>query len=332
MKVSVVVATYNGEKYLIRQLESIKNQSRQADEVLICDDKSLDDTQSLVKDFIAKNDLKNWRFSVNENNQGYQKNFYNLLKEASGDLIFLSDQDDEWVTEKIERMEQIMCNNRQIQTLNSGIQLIDQDSALFDIPAKKNFYNANFLYSEKPLQHINYFSLSDIIKRNISPGCSMCITREIRDRFINTYNFKLPHDWFLNMLASVTHDCVFLNERLLHYRVHSNNTLGVSDDWGAQSKINAFEKSRLAKISEFEQLLSSFKIICTDYMLDDLETTHLGNYLRARLRFSQKQNLGSLLRLRDFAEYHETATFRGQIWDFVVALGLKNLVYRLFKK
>lgn len=329
MKVSVVIATYNGEDFVTQQLESIRSQNRKPDEVLICDDRSTDNTQKLVSNFIERNSLDNWSFMINSENQGYQKNFYNLLKKASGDIIFLSDQDDEWTSDKIEKMTQIMQHDNSIETLNSGIQLIDQNSDKVALPARKNFYNANFLYSKEPLQYLNSFSLDDIIKRNISPGCSMCISKNLRDEFVSTYNFELPHDWFLNMIASVDKKCFFLNENLTRYRMHNNNTLGVSEDWGVQSKVNSFENSRQAKIKEFEQLLSSLTII--SQRQDIKSADHLANYLLARLRFYKKQTLGSLLRLRDYKEYYQTATFRGQIWDFIVAFKLKKIIYRLIQ-
>ena len=66
MKISVVLSTYNGEKYLLPQLDSLKNQTYPADEVLIFDDGSTDQTVNLIDQYISKNQLKNWKFSKNE--------------------------------------------------------------------------------------------------------------------------------------------------------------------------------------------------------------------------------------------------------------------------
>ena len=70
MLVSVAVATYNGERFILKQLESIYNQTEAADEVIICDDCSTDKTVEICKDFIKKRSLSNWRISVNEKNAG----------------------------------------------------------------------------------------------------------------------------------------------------------------------------------------------------------------------------------------------------------------------
>ncbi len=332
MKVSVVVAAYNGERFVSEQLESIKDQTRQPDEVIICDDRSTDQTAELIADFIKHNNLENWHFFTAQNNQGYQKNFYNLLKKATGDIIFLADQDDKWDPNKISIMTEIMEKDRSIKSLNSLIRLIDGKDHPIDLPARKNFYNANFLYSERPLQKLNNFSLDDIIKRNISPGCSTCITKELRDVFVAKYNFELPHDWFLNLLASGTGGCRFLNESLMAYRMHGDNTLGVSSDWSAKSKVRSFEHARQGKIRQFKQLSNAFEIVCQTYDLDQAHLLHIAGYLRARLRFSKKQSLGSLLRLWDYPEYRQTATIRGKAWDLILACHLNKLVYLLVQK
>ena len=105
--ISVVMATYNGERYVEKQLQSILNQSLMPDEVIIRDDGSNDSTVQIVQEFIKKHNLSSWEIKINEENLGYRKNFANLLSLANGDYIFLSDQDDEWLGDKIEKMSTI---------------------------------------------------------------------------------------------------------------------------------------------------------------------------------------------------------------------------------
>lgn len=330
MKISVVIAIYNGEKYILDQLNSIKDQTLLPDEVLIADDRSTDHTAELVRKFISDNHLANWKLKINKENLGYKKNFFNLLKAASGDLIFLSDQDDVWSLQKVAKMVKIMQAEPALKTLNSAIQLIDQNSQPIKLVAKPNFYNANFLYSKKPLKLITFFKTEDIIKRNISPGCSMCLTKQIRDEFISIYQGELPHDWFLNLLASTTEGCGFVNEPLVNYRMHSQNTLGVTVDPGALGKIKNFERSRQNKIKEFTGLIAAFDNISA-HIKKINERKHLTNYLHTRLNFYEQQNLKNLMKLRWFPEYYETATFQGRLWDIAIALHLKNVFYEMTK-
>lgn len=119
MKISVVVSTYNGSEYIIEQLESLRQQSRQADEVLIFDDASKDATPTLIKQYIEKNNLHTWKFIVNEENIGWRRNFIQGMKKCSGELIFLCDQDDIWNFEKLKKMSAVMENNLNIGLLAS---------------------------------------------------------------------------------------------------------------------------------------------------------------------------------------------------------------------
>lgn len=331
MKVSIVLATYNGEDFIETQLNSIKNQSRPADEVIIHDDCSSDNTSQIVNNYIKKNKLKSWKFEVNEKNIGYKSNFLNLLKVATGDVIFLSDQDDEWQSNKVELMIKVMQENPELDSLNSAIQLIDQNSRTVNLTAKPNFYNANFLYSKKPLDRLTLFNWSKIIERNISPGCSMCITKKLQNQFIELYDFSLPHDWFLNLLASITDGCGFLNEPLIRYRVHPKNTLGLTEDPGSIGKMKKFEEIRQEKIKEFTGLIVAFTRITDYFNFQGKDKQHIKKYLYARLEFYKKQNLLNLLKLRSFPEYFATATFKGRIWDIIMACHLKKVFYRLVK-
>ena len=114
---SVIVTTYNGKKYIKQQLVSILNQTLQPDEVLIYDDNSTDNTVDIIKSFISDNNLNNWKLTVRENNVGWRRNFIDASEKASGKYIFFCDQDDVWMTRKLEIMSEIMENNKNILVL-----------------------------------------------------------------------------------------------------------------------------------------------------------------------------------------------------------------------
>lgn len=118
MKVSVVLSSYNGEQDIIEQLRSIDGQTRQPDEVLICDDCSTDGTADLVQNYIEKKRLKNWKLIVNKKNKGWRKNFIDGILASTGDLIFTSDQDDIWREDKIEIMEKSCLNIQRLICLH----------------------------------------------------------------------------------------------------------------------------------------------------------------------------------------------------------------------
>ena len=97
MTVSILMCTYNGEKYIKDQLESIYQQNLQPDEVWIIDDCSKDSTVSIIKSFITEHNLGNcWHCEKNKTNIGYASNFKNGITRVKGDIIFFSYQDDIW--------------------------------------------------------------------------------------------------------------------------------------------------------------------------------------------------------------------------------------------
>lgn len=119
MKTSIVLSTFNGNAYIIEQLESIKNQIIPADEVLIFDDASTDNTFEIVKNYIKENNLKGWYAVRNIENLGWRKNFITGMDQASGNYIFLCDQDDIWKPDKLSDMILAMDENPEIDLLAS---------------------------------------------------------------------------------------------------------------------------------------------------------------------------------------------------------------------
>ena len=124
-KISVAMATYNGEKYVIKQLESIYNQSILPDEIIIVDDCSTDNTIALIKEYIMTHQEINCKLYINSVNVGYKKNFYRALQSTSGDIIFLANKDDEWKENKIKCIIKVFQENESVLSVNSSIEYID---------------------------------------------------------------------------------------------------------------------------------------------------------------------------------------------------------------
>lgn len=127
MKVSLVMAVYNGEKYLIEQLDSIRKQTYLIDEVILIDDVSTDNSYELIHQYIDGYKLINWKLIKNENNLGYRKNFKKGLEIVDGDIIFLSDQDDRWHLNKIEVMVEKMSQSTILSLASSLILWIKME-------------------------------------------------------------------------------------------------------------------------------------------------------------------------------------------------------------
>jgi glycosyltransferase involved in cell wall biosynthesis len=126
LKISIAMATYNGGKYLREQLESFLAQTRFPDELIITDDCSTDDTLEIIQLF-AETAPFVVRWEQNEKNLGYTGNFNHALMRTTGDLVFLSDQDDVWFPEKLAIMEAYVLANPTALVLMNDAALTDAD-------------------------------------------------------------------------------------------------------------------------------------------------------------------------------------------------------------
>ena len=211
MKTTIVLSTYNGEQYIVEQLESIKNQTRLPDEVLIYDDCSTDHTVELIRNFIDKNRLDAWKLEVNQHNKGWKKNFMDGIWSASGDLVFPCDQDDIWMPHKIATMEKIMLDNPSIMVLTSGYEAFYDSGKTVDGPIKPNGKLEKQQFSEKVF-NIRY------------PGCTYCIRKSFVEISKKHWQPDFPHDamfWRMGMFSDTLYS---YNESLIHWRKHQDST------------------------------------------------------------------------------------------------------------
>jgi len=239
-KISVVMTTYNGEKYIVEQMESIRTQTKNVDEVIIKDDCSSDDTCKIVSDYIGKYNLENWKLISNENNLGWKTNFASVIEMASGDFVFLCDQDDIWMNNKVEVMYSAMKNNTNIDVLVSNYQLFIDDGVKSYVQGQKK---ANNHLVEK------YHAKNNFIYTKY-PGCVYCIKAEILDIFKKYWNEKFSHDTLLWHIAYIRNGLYVVQEDLIKYRRHDNTATGrkISD-----------KKDRLQTIDRYKCLINMYR-------------------------------------------------------------------------
>lgn len=322
------MATYNGEKYIEKQLDSIRIQTRMVDEVIICDDQSTDGTVSLIQQYIQKYKLQNWNVFINEQNKGFIGNFFHALKKVTGDVIFLSDQDDEWYRDKVEKMTTLMKQNENIQALNSAVCLIDGEGKEKKVIVKKGYCNANILHKEVKEEELICIDVPFLIKSNVSPGCTMCITKALKNEFLKYEELcvksKFPHDWFLNTLAGIKKGSYFYNVPLIRYRIHEENTIGIdTDTQETVGKINSTREQR-QEIGEFHKnraILLDEKLI-----FEERDKAYVKKYRRfaeRRYAFLKDFSFRKLLCVyKNVKMYYESISLRGMVSDLLYALGL----------
>ncbi len=249
--ISVAIATYNGEKYIEKQLASILNQTVKVDEVVICDDRSTDNTVSICKKFIEQNGLSGWSVSVNEKNVGFCLNFYGAIKKCHGDIIFLADQDDEWLKDKVAVMCGAFEKNSEISVLSARYDVIDENSDLIE--------NSGVTYLGDCFDgSIEYVTPESLIGCSYIRGFSVALKREILP-LIKPIDLKslMAHDWLIAMLGCVTAKTAILNTLLTHYRYHKDNV--------SLSAMNKENRSRLLskRISGLKESVEGHSYVAT---------------------------------------------------------------------
>ena len=197
MKISVALCTYNGEKFLKEQIDSILNQTQKVDEIVVCDDGSTDCTIEILKEYDRKypNIFHIYRNKVNLRSV---KNFEKAISLCSGDVIFLSDQDDIWVSHKVEKYVAYFNANPHITVLASNGYCIDENSKVHD---KYSIWDVpQFLREAKA--PLNYYHIITQIS-NIATGSTMAFKKEIVAKAIPfPVSEGFHHDEWLALISS----------------------------------------------------------------------------------------------------------------------------------
>lgn len=207
--ISVCMATHNGEKYIKTQLLSILSQLSDEDEIIVSDDGSTDCTISIIK---SLNDdrikIYGYRQTIKSNHvhKYVCKNFENALKQAKGEYIFLSDQDDYWIEGKVEKCVELLKTNLLVV---HNADFADQDLKSYG----RMMYMDNFVFR-------NFMAL----KRGKYYGCTLAFRRELLKVILPFPKGLVLHDHWIGCLAELTGDVYYYNASLLKYRQHINNT------------------------------------------------------------------------------------------------------------
>ena len=211
------MATYNGKDYLYEQLDSIRDQSLKADEVLFFDDQSKDDTVGMITRYIADNHLEDsWKITVNEKNLGYANNFHKAMMSAQGDYIFFTDQDDIWMPEKIEKTVSVMEKHPEIKLLCTDYEPFSCAEDAPTIPAKM----LNRMKKDGSIEKLELCSKNIYIA---SIGCVMCISRSFRDAAEPYWTDGWAHDDYVWKMSQCQDGCYFYHEALIRRRLHGHN-------------------------------------------------------------------------------------------------------------
>lgn len=223
LTISIALCTYNGERFLQEQLDSFTNQTQLPDEVVVGDDGSTDGTLKILENW-AKTVPFPVRIQRNAENLGYAKNFEQTMLRCVGDVIFLSDQDDVWKPEKLEKMVKVFETRPDVGLVYCNADTMDQDGNDLKIIRSKT--------SLAHLLHDNAVFYSPfILKHSNPPGCCSAIRQNIlRMVFPFKEGYPIGHDVYIYRLVPALTEVVTLRQPLIWYRFHGGNT-SIKGNW-----------------------------------------------------------------------------------------------------
>ena len=223
MKLSVAFIVYNGSNYMEQQLDSILNQTVKVDEIVVCEDNSTDNTREILEKYNKANPGL-FKILHNTQNLGSNKNAEKAIQHCTGDIVFLSDHDDEWLPNKVERTLQYFEQNPKMNGVFSNGYLmnanseVDTQNALWDsmsFPFEQLKNNSALL---REYIHTN---------ENCATGAAMAFRRKLSflDQPFPSIKF-LIHDRWISMNLTNDNSLGFVEDKLIKYRLHPKQETG----------------------------------------------------------------------------------------------------------
>jgi glycosyltransferase involved in cell wall biosynthesis len=229
---SIALASYNGERYIGEQLDSIARQTRLPDELIVSDDASSDRTRAIVRDF-ARHVPFAVRLLTNPNRTGSTCNFEIAIRACSGDVIFLCDQDDFWYENKIALIEDRFISSPKTSVVFTDGDVVDENLR----PIGSRLWET-FRFNPIEQRQVAACGTFDVLLRHpIVTGATMAFRSTCRDLILPLANTW--HDAWISLLVAATSCLDALPTPLIAYRQHGANQVGIPRRGGSRGKSHA---------------------------------------------------------------------------------------------
>ena len=291
-KIDILMATYNGQKYLVEQLDSIINQTYHNWNLLIRDDNSTDKTLEIIQNY-HKKDKRIKILKDNKGNLGIVRNFEELLKSSESEFIMFSDQDDIWVENKLDMYLKM------IEKIKNKGFMIHSDAILFD-KNKSNILKDTFI-SKKAINR----GLENVFFNYFVQGATILISKEIK-------NFILPfpkevylHDRYIHLISELFFERIFVNKALIYYRQHGDNQIGAKNTIRELLSKRYFDERdrQLIKViyNKYGSLLTEDKkkLIEEYFKITDIEKNRFNRFLnlkKSKINISLKKQISFIVK------------------------------------
>jgi len=321
------MCTYNGAEFLPAQWESIRTQSRQPDEIVVCDDGSSDQTRRQLEEFAAESSIP-VTLHFNQNNLGSVKNFEQAIRLCTGSIIALSDQDDVWRTDKLQVIETAFNKSPQVGLVFSDAEIVDKDLQ----PTGRRMWTEVSFEPYKQKLVARGRALEVLITGWTVTGATMAF----RSDFVNL-SLPIPeriamiHDGWIALTIAAVADVIAIDEPLIKYRQHERQQIGAptrpevkAEPRGVQAIESAFRRQN--KIADLqttletlaERLLDHASVYDTRRALAFVSAYAFHLNVRANLPQRRLNRLPRILRELLTRRYHEYANgFKSAAKDLV---------------
>ena len=210
MSISVCMASYNGEQYIIRQLNSILEQLTEGDEVIIVDDYSSDGTIEVLK----RVDDPRIKIYINDRNRGDVFSFNRSISLAKNEFIFLSDQDDIWIPGRVSLMQKALVDSC-VNLVTTNFSWIDSN----DNPIDEQFDGVDSSHSNKYFRNI----VDIFIGKTNYFGCAMAFRNDFLSVVLPIPSYVESHDLWIALAGNITRSNIHIDENTFLKRKHESN-------------------------------------------------------------------------------------------------------------
>lgn len=215
--IDILLATHNGEKYLVEQLDSICNQTYIDFKVIISDDGSSDGTVEIINKYVQMD--KRFHLIENKHNIGYIKNFEKLLKISDSDYFMFCDQDDIWNLDKVELSYNAIKDSK-VDLVFTDLEVTNEKSdTLFS-----SFNEYNKINAKKGLD------LDKLLVKNYASGCTIIGSARLARKVIPFIALDVEayvYDWYVLILSTYFNGANYIDKTTIKYRQHDNNSIGI---------------------------------------------------------------------------------------------------------
>lgn len=322
-KIDVLLATYNGEKYLKEQIDSILEQTYKNIRLIISDDCSKDRTPEILKEYQQNDDRI--ELHIQKSNLGVVKNIEFLLKQAKSPYYMLADQDDYWLPEKVEKsLEKLKKEN--VDLVFGDLEVVDKN-----LKTMYSSFNDYMLLTRKINKYIDSYKVNYLY--NCVTGCTVLAKKETIEKILPlpTNSKRLIHDHWIGLMVALNGKLAYMPEKYIKYRQHGNNEVGT------EKISHGFKELKQVRNLFIEVKLGIFETYVENNEKFPKELQKLNNEAYKYFKMIEKKEKFNFRSWKTFHKLYKTEKFMYYIENFLImnmpliARGLFNIRYGILK-